>query len=234
MKKGGSTRQCDPGPGSRRRRVRSSGIPGAAAGRRRALLVGAPDTGLDLGAMLARMGCVLERWRGGDSIASVAARYALVILAGVLAPDDVRMICAEARAADPTPVVVALVDSGVAAGVLAAEPDEVFVSDPPHVIEWRLRRLLEASFLELVAERQALLVDGKEEHLTPTEFKIMELLFENRGAVVSDEDLLRHGWGDKTTSIRTLYAYISHLHDKMGRHSQRLRREPSVGYRLIV
>lgn len=204
--------------------------------RRRALLVGSPAAERRLRPLVSRVGCLLERWRGGDSITAVAARYALLILAGGVAPDDLPSVCAGVRAADPAPLVVVLVErEALADAALAADPDEVFVADPPRVIERRLRRLLEVPPLELRPESQALIVDGEEKHLTPLEFAIMELLFRERRAVVSDATLLAHAWGDATTSVSRLYFHVSNLHQKLGsHHASRLARDSSGGYRLMV
>ena len=55
-------------------------------------------------------------------------------------------------------------------------------------------------------------------NLTPTEFKILWLLCENRGKVLSCEELFRKVWGEKyfTNSSNTVMVHIRHLREKMG------------------
>ena len=55
-------------------------------------------------------------------------------------------------------------------------------------------------------------------NLTPTEFKILWLLCENRGKVLSCEELFRKVWGEKyfTNSNNTVMVHIRHLREKMG------------------
>ena len=54
--------------------------------------------------------------------------------------------------------------------------------------------------------------------LTPTEFSILEILIQNRGNVVSSEDLFHQIWKDEyyTKSNNTITAHIRHLREKMG------------------
>ena len=55
-------------------------------------------------------------------------------------------------------------------------------------------------------------------NLTPTEFKILWLLCENRGKVLSCEELFRKVWGEKyfTNRSNTVMVHIRHLREKMG------------------
>ena len=54
--------------------------------------------------------------------------------------------------------------------------------------------------------------------LTPTEFFILEILIQNKGNVVSSEDLFHQIWKDEyyTKSNNTITAHIRHLREKMG------------------
>ena len=54
--------------------------------------------------------------------------------------------------------------------------------------------------------------------LTPLEFNILWLLCENRGKVISCEQLFRQVWGEKyfTNSNNTVMVHIRHLREKMG------------------
>ena len=54
--------------------------------------------------------------------------------------------------------------------------------------------------------------------LTPTEFSILHLLCQQKGNVVSSEELLRRVWGDEyySKSNNTITVHIRHLREKMG------------------
>ena len=54
--------------------------------------------------------------------------------------------------------------------------------------------------------------------LTPTEFSILEILIQNKGNVVSSENLFHQIWKDEyyTKSNNTITAHIRHLREKMG------------------
>ena len=54
--------------------------------------------------------------------------------------------------------------------------------------------------------------------LTPTEFSILQILCQNKGRVVSSEELFRQIWKDEyyTKNNNTITAHIRHLREKMG------------------
>ena len=60
-------------------------------------------------------------------------------------------------------------------------------------------------------------LNERELNLTPTEFKILWLLCENRGKVLSCEELFRKVWGEKyfTNSNNTVMVHIRHLREKL-------------------
>lgn len=60
-------------------------------------------------------------------------------------------------------------------------------------------------------------LNEKEISLTPTEFEILWVLCENRGQVVSSDDLFYRVWGNKyfTNSNNTIMVHIRHLREKM-------------------
>ena len=54
--------------------------------------------------------------------------------------------------------------------------------------------------------------------LTPTEFSILRILIQQKGNVVSSEELARQIWGDSyfDKSNNTITVHIRHLREKMG------------------
>jgi two-component system response regulator VanR len=73
--------------------------------------------------------------------------------------------------------------------------------------------------------------------LTPTEFSILRVLAQNRGRVVSSEELFGEVWGDKyfTSSNNTVMVHIRHLREKMGEsaeHPKIIKTVWGVGYKI--
>lgn len=73
-------------------------------------------------------------------------------------------------------------------------------------------------------------------HLSPTEFKLLELLIRNAGKVITHRTLLYTVWGPEYTSeTQLLRVYISQLRSKIEDHLERptyILTEPGVGYRF--
>ena len=80
------------------------------------------------------------------------------------------------------------------------------------------------------------LVNGKEIHLTPIEYKLLTMFVRHAGKVVMHQQLLREVWGPAHTE-QAHYArvYMAHLRHKLEAEPARPRyllTEPGVGYRL--
>lgn len=77
---------------------------------------------------------------------------------------------------------------------------------------------------------------GKPVKLTHTEFRLLSILLQQVGRVVSHEDLIREVWGtDKETSLGSLKLYIHYLRQKLEDHPRKPRyvlAEWGIGYRL--
>ena len=73
--------------------------------------------------------------------------------------------------------------------------------------------------------------------LTPTEFEILWVLCEDRGQVVSSDELFRRVWGEKyfSSNNNTIMVHIRHLREKMQdstEHPRYIRTVWGVGYKL--
>ncbi len=77
---------------------------------------------------------------------------------------------------------------------------------------------------------------GQEVHLTPHEYKLLEVLLRHADRVVTHRQLLREVWGvAHGAEIRYLRVYMTTLRQKLGERPGRprwLTTEPGVGYRL--
>jgi two-component system KDP operon response regulator KdpE len=88
----------------------------------------------------------------------------------------------------------------------------------------------------LDTERYEVTVRGTTTHLTPTEFKLLELLMQHAGKLVTHHTLLHRVWGPEYVGeSQLLRVYIGHLRAKIEERPERPRyivTEPGVGYRF--
>lgn len=80
--------------------------------------------------------------------------------------------------------------------------------------------------------------DGREVHLTPTEFRLLRVLVRNRGRLMTHRALLRDVWGPAwTEDTPTLRTHIANLRRKIepgDRGKPLIRTDPGVGYRIAA
>ncbi len=91
-------------------------------------------------------------------------------------------------------------------------------------------------YLSIDLHRRHVHVAGKRLHLTPTEFKLLAVLLENAGRVVSQRDLLEQVWGHEyVNDVYYPRVYISQLRHKIERDAANpiyILTEHRVGYRF--
>jgi two-component system KDP operon response regulator KdpE len=87
-------------------------------------------------------------------------------------------------------------------------------------------------------ERRLVKVDGEEVHLTPNEYKLLQVLIKYPGKVLTQRQLLNEVWGpNHLDQAQYLRVYIAQLRRKLECDPARpkhLQTEPGVGYRLII
>ena len=79
------------------------------------------------------------------------------------------------------------------------------------------RTVIAHSDLEMDIKAHKCMVSGTPIALTPTEFSILRILLENKGKVISAEELFHQIWQDEyyTKSNNTITAHIRHLREKL-------------------
>ncbi|MBQ7792240.1 MAG: response regulator transcription factor [Clostridia bacterium] len=80
-------------------------------------------------------------------------------------------------------------------------------------------------------------VQGEEVHLTPIEYKILCLLSQNCGKVLTHTDITREIWGNSWEStITTLRTFMASLRKKIGTHQngEYIHTHTGVGYRMVA
>jgi two-component system KDP operon response regulator KdpE len=92
--------------------------------------------------------------------------------------------------------------------------------------------------VEVDLEKRVVRADGEEVHLTPNEYKLLQVLIKNSGKVLTQRQLLNEVWGPNATEqAQYLRVYIAQLRRKLERDPARpkhLHTEPGVGYRLVT
>lgn len=97
----------------------------------------------------------------------------------------------------------------------------------PKVAHWQ-RDGLVADF-----DAYALMVDGVDAHLTPTEFNLFGEFVRNEGKVLSREQLLSKAWGYEFEGYsRTVDTHVRRLRKKLGPYADWLETVRGIGYRL--
>lgn len=97
----------------------------------------------------------------------------------------------------------------------------------PKVSRWQ-REGLVADF-----EDYALLVDGENAHLTPTEFNLLGEFIRHEGKVLSREQLLSNAWGYEFEGYsRTVDTHVRRLRKKLGPYAEWLETVRGIGYRM--
>jgi two-component system KDP operon response regulator KdpE len=92
--------------------------------------------------------------------------------------------------------------------------------------------------VELDVDRRVVTVAGSEVHLTPHEYRLLQVLIKHGGKVLTHRQLLNEVWGpNQLDQAQYLRVYIAQLRRKLESDPARpkyLRTEPGVGYRLVV
>ena len=85
-------------------------------------------------------------------------------------------------------------------------------------------------------EKRQIIVGGQEVHLTPNEYKLLQVLIKHAGRVVTQRQLLNEVWGPQhTEQSQYLRVYVAQLRRQLEQDPARpryLQTEPGVGYRL--
>jgi DNA-binding response OmpR family regulator len=172
----------------------------------------------------------------GESAETMARQngYDLVLLDLMLPKRDGLVVCRNLRAAGVESAIIVLTaksqdaDKVVGLGVGADD----YVTKPYSRLELlaRVKAVLrrtaagkpsdpgvwEAGSLRVDFERCLATKAGQPMRLTATEFKILKMLYESRGKVVTIDDLLRRVWGaDVFLTDRVIYTHVNNLRAKI-------------------
>ncbi|HYR86419.1 MAG TPA: response regulator [Terriglobia bacterium] len=152
------------------------------------------------------------------------------------------------------PIVVVSAHSNVRDRIAALDAGaDDFVSKPFSIGEFQARlrvalrraaatpahansRMFRAGHIEVDFERRKVRVAGREVHLTPREYRLLQLLIHNADRVLTHSHLLRKAWtSNKKRHAHHLRVFMLQLRKKLEVDPARprhLRTEPGVGYRF--
>jgi two-component system KDP operon response regulator KdpE len=97
------------------------------------------------------------------------------------------------------------------------------------------RQVLDAGPLRIDLARREVTVSGREVHLTPTEYRVLAVLAQHAGKVLTHRQILREVWGPNATEAHYVRVQLAELRKKLEADPARPRllvTEPGVGYRL--
>lgn len=187
-----------------------------------------------------------------DALSAAALAPPDAIVLDLLLPDGRGTeVCRELRTwcAAPIVVVSAVGDEDEKIAALDAGADD-YVTKPFAIGELlaRIRAVLRRAgptdeptlrvgAVEVDLEKQAVSVDGLPVHVTPIEFRILRLLAQNPGKLMTHRTILREVWGPAYgDESNYLHVYVSQLRRKLEpdpAQPRRLLTEPGAGYRLV-
>lgn len=192
---------------------------------------------------------------GAEGIERVAQWRPDVILLDLSLPDiDGVEVCHQLREWTQTPIIVLSVRAREADKIAALEQGaDDYLTKPFGMGELiaRIRvalrhtanatsptggTLMRVGGLEMDLERRLVTVDGREVHLTPTEYEVLKYLMTNAGKVVTHRVLLHAVWGPSYEAEgHYLRVFINQLRRKIELEPSRPRyliTEAGVGYRI--
>jgi two-component system KDP operon response regulator KdpE len=98
--------------------------------------------------------------------------------------------------------------------------------------------ILRFGHIEIDPEKRMVKADGDEVHLTPNEYRLLQVLIKYPGKVLTQRQLLNEVWGpNHLEQAQYLRVYIAQLRRKLESDPARpkyLQTEPGVGYRLNI
>lgn len=195
-------------------------------------------------------------YNGNDALKLIAAnQYDLALLDVMLPGVDGFTLCRKIREHSSYPVIMltAKIEETDKITGLSLGADD-YITKPFSPLEMvarvkaQLRRYIRYNSSQIernVIDFNGLIIDkdthqcslyGKELKLTPTEFGLLWILCENRGKVLSSEELFERVWGEKfLESNNTVMVHIRRLREKMGENSSHpkfIKTVWGVGYKI--
>ena len=176
---------------------------------------------------------------------------ALIILDIMMPEKDGWQVCREIRAQSAVPIILLSArseDFDMLEGFESGADEYVTKPFSPAVLVKRGEALIKRSRAEITGSEKGetglridsaayvAYLDGKPLELTLKEFEILSYLFQNKGKVLSRDQLLNAVWGyDFDKDARTVDSHIARLRIKLGEYgATKLKTVYGIGYKIEV
>jgi two-component system KDP operon response regulator KdpE len=190
---------------------------------------------------------------GEEALDAAALRRPDAAIVDLVLPDiDGVEVCRRLREWSEMPIIVlsAVGEEDVKVRALAAGADD-YVTKPfgPRELIARLEAVLrrvssepqnsviQGDGIEVDLAARIVRRDGREVHLTPTEFDLLRVLVRNRGRLVTYRELLVSVWGTAyADDTQVLRAHVANLRRKIEPEEgpRYVKTDPRIGYRFAV
>lgn len=98
------------------------------------------------------------------------------------------------------------------------------------------QKIFQCDYLTVDYEKRKVQIQGEDIHLTPLEYKLLRLLIDNRGKVLTHNYIIKHVWGysgeSDTKSLRVIMANLRRKIEKDNTSHRFIVTEVGVGYRF--
>jgi two-component system KDP operon response regulator KdpE len=193
----------------------------------------------------------LTAYTGEESLDAAALRHPDAAIVDLVLPDiDGVEVCRRLREWSEMPIIVlsAVGEEDAKVRALAAGADD-YVTKPfgPRELIARLEAVLRrvssgpdesvirADGIEVDLAARIVRRDGREVHLTPTEYDLLRVLVRNRGRLVTYRELLVAVWGTAyADDTQVLRAHVANLRRKIEPEEgpRYVKTDPRIGYRF--
>lgn len=200
---------------------------------------------------------VLTAHNGETGLAVATAQHPDIIILDLGLPDmDGVEVCRKLREWSQIPIIVLSVRDSEQDKVLALNQGADDYLTKPFGIDELIARVrvalrhsaqagnktatpvIDSGTLRIDLAQHQVVQNGKEIHLTATEFKLLAYLARNAGRVLSHQAILAHVWGlEASERVEYLRVYIRQLRLKLEvdpEHPKHIVNEPGIGYRFLI
>jgi two-component system KDP operon response regulator KdpE len=195
----------------------------------------------------------LPAYSGEEALDAAALRHPDAAIIDLVLPDiDGIEVCRRLREWSEMPIIVlsAVGEEDIKVSALAAGADD-YVTKPfgPRELIARLQAvmrrvdsppeesLMRSDGLDVDLAARIVRRDGREIHLTPTEFELLRVLVRNRGRLVTYRELLVSVWGTAyADDTQVLRAHVANLRRKIEPQDgpRYIKTDARVGYRFAL
>lgn len=193
---------------------------------------------------------VLEAADGKEALSLFQEHEADLIILDIMLPElDGWSVCRRIRKTSNVPIIILTARSDEDDTLLGFElgaDDYVVKPYSPPILLARAKRLLERRYVrkeehDMLASSgisvhfpsRTVSVDGENCSLTHTEFEILTCLMQNKGTIITREQLITKIWGyDFVGDDRTVNSHIRNLRAKLGDHARHIVTVVRSGYKF--